>query len=179
VAIEIGFAYHGWSAVARYMIEPAAVLVVVAGTAVARVLAASARLPLVLRWAGPVAVAGLIVALVPVARSRVHDTHVQIHKDRVAAVRINRLAAVIDRDGARAIRSCGQPFSFVGLQSTLAWELGMNVGSVGFNPGRAIGHGRPMVFFRPRNLGWRVRTYNLPAAKAASCGRLQADADDG
>jgi hypothetical protein len=34
VAIEIVFAYHGWSAVARYLLEPAAVLVVLAGAAV-------------------------------------------------------------------------------------------------------------------------------------------------
>ena len=37
--IEIVFAYHGWSAVSRYMIEPAAVMVAVAGSGVGWLLA--------------------------------------------------------------------------------------------------------------------------------------------
>ena len=34
VAIEIAFAYHGWSAVPRYLLEPAALLVVLAGAGI-------------------------------------------------------------------------------------------------------------------------------------------------
>jgi hypothetical protein len=39
VVIEIAFAYHGWSAVPRYLMEPAAGLVVLGAGAVGRVLA--------------------------------------------------------------------------------------------------------------------------------------------
>ena len=37
--IEVAFAYHGWSAVSRYMIEPAAVMVAVAGSGIGWLLA--------------------------------------------------------------------------------------------------------------------------------------------
>ena len=37
--IEVAFAYHGWSAVSRYMIEPAAVMVAVAGGGIGWLLA--------------------------------------------------------------------------------------------------------------------------------------------
>ncbi|HWD74747.1 MAG TPA: hypothetical protein VG371_06375, partial [Solirubrobacteraceae bacterium] len=162
VAVEIAFAYHGWSAVSRYMIEPAAVMVVVAAGAVGRLLADTPG-PVALRWLGPVAVVALLVTLAPAARSRVRTTHAEILKGRAAATRINRLQAVIDRDGGvRRIRSCGQPVSQIGFQSTLAWELHMNVGNVGYNPGHAIRRGKPMVLFQPHKLGWRVRPYNLP-----------------
>ena len=40
LAIEIAFALHGWSAVTRYLFEPEAVLVVLAGAGLGRVLAA-------------------------------------------------------------------------------------------------------------------------------------------
>ncbi|HWE13359.1 MAG TPA: hypothetical protein VG365_07610 [Solirubrobacteraceae bacterium] len=177
VVIEIGFAYHGWSAVSRYMIEPASVMVVVAAGAVGRLLADTPRL-VVLRLLGPAAVVALLVTLAPAARTRVRTTHHEILKDRAAARRVDRLEDVIERDGGlRKIRSCGQPVSQIGLQSTLAWELHMNVGNVGYNPGHAIKRGRPMVVFQPHKLGWRVRAYNLRRRDAARCEQLRADTD--
>jgi hypothetical protein len=159
------------------MIEPAAVMVVVAAGAVGRLLAETPG-PLALRWLGPVAVGALLVTLAPAARSRVRTTHAEILKGRAAATRINRLQAVIDRDGGvRRIRSCGQPVSQIGFQSTLAWELHMNVGNVGYNPGHAIRRGKPMVLFQPHKLGWRVRPYNLPKEDEARCSGLKADTD--
>ncbi|MGA9856718.1 MAG: hypothetical protein WBQ18_02580, partial [Solirubrobacteraceae bacterium] len=156
VVIEIAFAFHGWSAVARYMIEPAAVMVVIAGAAVGWLLAAVPR-PIALRWLGPAAVLVLLVTLAPAARTRVRATHAEIVRARVSARRIDRLQDVIDRDGgARRIRSCGQPVSQIGYQSTIAWELHMNVGNVGYNPGHAIRTGKPIVVFRPHKLGWQV-----------------------
>jgi hypothetical protein len=175
VLVEIGFAYHGWSAVARYMIEPAAVLVVVAASGVGWLLELAPR-PLPVRWLGPAAVLVLLVALAPAARSRVRTTHDDLVKARAAAKRIDRLAAVIQRDGGiHRIRSCGQPVSQIGDQSTLAWELHMNVGDVGYNPGKAIDRGRPIVVFKPHKLGWQVRPYNIRASQAASCELLRTD----
>jgi hypothetical protein len=177
VAVEIAFAYHGWSAVSRYMIEPAAVMVVVAAGAVGRLLADTPG-PVALRWLGPVAVLVLLVTLAPAGRSRVRTAHAEILKARASATRINRLEAVIDRDGgARHIRSCGQPVSQIGFQSTLAWELHMNVGNVGYNPGHAINGGKPLVLFQPHKLGWQVRPYNLPKEDEARCSGLRADTD--
>jgi hypothetical protein len=177
VVIEIGFAYHGWSAVSRYMIEPAAVMVVVAAGGVGRLLAETPR-PVVLRLAGPAAVLALLVTLVPTAESRVQAAHHDILRQRAAARRIDRLEGVIQRDGGlRKIRSCGQPVSQIGLQSTLAWELHMNVGNVGYNPAGAIKLGKPMVLFRPHKLGWQVRPYNLRKEDDARCAGLRADTD--
>ena len=177
VAIEIGFAYHGWSAVSRYMIEPAAVMVVVAAGAVGRLLAETPR-PVVLRLVGPAAVIALLVTLAPAAESRVRTAHQQILKERATAKRLSRLEGVIKQEGGlRRIRSCGQPVSFIGLQSTLAWELQMNVGNVGYNPGNAIRRGEPLVFFKPHKLGWQVRPYNLRREDQARCAGLKVDTD--
>ena len=59
--------------------------------------------------------------------------------------------------GAHVIRSCGQPVTFAGFQSTLAWELGMNVGFVGYKPAKSISNGLPIVLLRPHGLGWEER----------------------
>jgi len=74
--------------------------------------------------------------------------------------------------GVHLIRSCGQPVTFVGDQSELAWELAMNVGNVGFHPGRSIDSGKPIVYFKPHQNGWEVRLYNTLPVDAARCGGL-------
>jgi len=179
VAIEIVFAYHGWSAVPRYLIEPAGVMVVVAGAAVGRVLA-DGRGSRMLRWAGPLAVIGLLVALAPAARTRAREAQTDYRSARVHGKQVKRLDAVIARiGGADKVKACGQPTSLVGFQSTLAWEVGLNVGNIGYRPGRAIGKGEDIVLFKPHDLGWQVRTYNLPTPKTARCQTLRTDSPFG
>ena len=119
VATEIAFALHGWSAVPRYLIEPAAVLVVVGGAGIGWTLAY--RPPfggLALAWV-PTAVAVLVViALIPAGQSRVRVARVQFHAARHAALEFTRLESVVRRlGGAAAIKSCGQPVTLVGYQS--------------------------------------------------------------
>jgi hypothetical protein len=179
VVVEILFAYHGWSAVPRYLIEPAGVMVVVAGAAVGRVLADS-RSSRALRWAGPVAVIVLVVALAPAARKRAREARVDYENAKVHAKQVKRLDAVIAKiGGADKVKECGQPVSLIGFQSTLAWEVGLNVGNVGYRPGRAIGRGDDIVLFKPHDLGWQVRTYNLPKPTAARCQTLRTDSPFG
>jgi hypothetical protein len=179
VVIEIAFAYRGWSAVPRYLIEPAGVMVAIAGGAVGRVLADTRRSRLV-RWSGPVAVAVLVVALAPTAGSRVRVARQEIDIARSHAKQVDRLTAVIKRvGGPDKVKSCGQPVSLVGFQSTLAWEVGLNVGNVGYRPGRSIDKGGPVVLFKPHLGGWQVRTYNLPAASRASCAAMRTDTQFG
>ncbi|MGP0049853.1 MAG: hypothetical protein ACLPZR_13525, partial [Solirubrobacteraceae bacterium] len=190
VVIEIAFAYHGWSAVARYLLEPAAVLVVLAGAATGRVLAWEPRRPGapgsalpgsalargVLRWAPAAVVAILVVALVPAARSRVRVTRGELHAAHHANLELTRLEAVIATDGgAAAIKACGQPVTLVGYQSEVAWAIGLNVGNVGYRPGRSIDQGIPIVVLKPHDDGWQVRPYNMPAADASRCDRLRTD----
>ncbi len=178
VLIEIGIALYGWSAVPRYLIEPAAVMMVLAGATVGRVLAGEPKTVAALRWAGPVAVAALAVALVPTTRGRAHGVHDEIVQRRNAGVQIDRLHKVIERDGgADRVRACGQPVTVLGFQSTLAWELGVNVGNVGFKPGRSIHRGLPIVLFKTNHLGWIVIPTHTNQALRARCSRLRAATD--
>jgi hypothetical protein len=177
--IEIGFAYHGWSAVSRYMIEPAAVMVAVAGGGVGWLLA-DARTSKVLRWLGPLVALGLIVALAPAASSRVRTVRHLISDSRHSAKQIDRLRKVIDKDGGPdAIKACGQPVSLLGFQSTVAYYTHLNVGNVGFRPGKSIGRGDQIILFKPHDNGWQVRLYNLPPAVKAQCDQLKTDSDFG
>ncbi len=179
LVIEIAFAYHGWSAVSRYMIEPAAVMIAVAGGGIGWLLA-DTRTSKVLRWLGPVVALGLIVALAPDASSRVRAMRSLIDDSRHSAKQIDRLHKVIDDDGGPdAIKACGQPVSLLGFQSTVAWYVGLNVGNVGYHPGKSIGRGDQIVVFKPHDNGWQVRLYNLPAAVKAQCDQLKTDSDFG
>jgi hypothetical protein len=179
VAIEIGFALHGWSAVSRYMAAPAAVVVVLAGVAVGQLLSAapSWSLPhatVLVSWAVPAAVLVLVGSLVPAAGTRAMAVHAQIRQVRTNTIKIKRLQAVIERDGGGArIRACGQPVATVGYQSILAWDLGMNVGNVGYKPGRSINQGHPIVLFKRHQLVWTVRPIHTRAAQRAKCLRLR------
>jgi hypothetical protein len=176
VAIEIAFALHGWSAVPRYLAEPAAVVVVLAGTAVGQVLAASPQSVTVVRWLGPAAVVILVVSLLPTVHRRAMLLHTQVLTERTDRTKITRLQAVIARVGGDAsIRVCGQPVGDVGYQSILAWDLGVNVGEVGYKPGKAINQRRPIVLFNRHNLGWSVRPIHTLPGNRAACDRLRTD----
>jgi hypothetical protein len=176
VAVEIAFALHGWSAVPRYLLEPAAITVVLGAVAVGRALALAPRSPSLIAWAGPIAVVLLLVALVQPVRHRITLTHQEITANRHGARRSDRLAAVIKRDGGAArIKACGQPVTTVAFQALLAYQIGLNVGNVGFKPGRSISRGKPIVLFRPHLLGWQVRPIHIPPAEQAACGRLRGD----
>jgi hypothetical protein len=55
----------------------------------------------------------------------------------------------------------------------VAWEFGMNVGNVGYKPGRDIDSGKPVIVFKPHDLGWQVHPFNIPKADAARCDGLK------
>ncbi|MDQ6804061.1 MAG: hypothetical protein M3065_03635 [Actinomycetota bacterium] len=176
VAAEIVFAFHGFSAVARYLIEPAAVMVVLAATAGGWVLAGTARFPRLSGAAGAVAVATLVATLVPAASQRVRTVRGEIHDAHRFAAQDDSLEAVIAREGGAArILACGQPVTDVGHQSVLAWDTGLNVGRVGYKPGKAIAQGGPIVFFHSHHDGWQVRPIHILAADRAACDRLRTD----
>jgi hypothetical protein len=177
-AIEVAFALHGFSAASRYLIEPAAVLIVLLGTGAGELLSLHAQRP-AWRWrnaaasAGALVVLGLTLAIIPTARRTARVDRALISRERHDAVALDRLASAIAAGGGPAAsRACGQPVSLMGYQSTLAWELGMNVGNVGFKPGRAIDSGKPIVFYKPHAYGWIVHADNEPPAVRARCARL-------
>jgi hypothetical protein len=180
IVIEIGFVLHGWSGAARYLFEPAAVMVVLAGSGFGRLIAFAPRGPVVLRWIGPVAAVGLLVWSYPTAHTSERLAATAVREGHGIAKQLTRLEAVIARDGGpRRIRACGQPVTLVGNQSAVAWEIGLNVGNVGFRPGVSIGRGIPVVVFKPHLLGWQVHPFNIPAADAGSCQNLQIDSTFG
>lgn len=187
LAVELAFALHGWPASQRYMMEAAAVLIALAGAAVGCLLGGSGLRPAgsegtasvgtALRLAGIAGVIVLLVALVPVVRSRANLVQGQIVKAKLAAERISALGSVVAREGGGAsILSCGKPVTLVGYQSTLAWYVGLNVGDVGYRPGRAISKGYPIVVFKPASAsgaGWTVHPIHMLRSDAARCARLR------
>lgn len=183
VVVEIALALHGWSAASRYLIEPAAVMVVIAATAVGRVLAFTPHagrhrrlLDVATAVLSIVIIALLTAALIPTARQRARTAHSDVDQAKAAGTQIRELQRVVAQDGGAArIRACGQPVTLVGLQSKVAWATHLNVGNVGFKPGRAIDSGQPIVFFQPHGNGWRVLPFNMRKADAASCNRLKID----
>lgn len=185
VIVEIGLALHGWSGVSRYLIEPAAVMVVIAATAVGRVLAFAPdghRDRRLLSWATAAAslfvVAAFAATLVPTARERTRDTRWEVKQARSAGKQIVSLEAVIRRDGGAArIKACGQPVTQVGLQSKVAWATKLNVGDVGWRPSTSVASGKPIVLFEPDRDVWRVLPIHMLRANARSCDRLFVNPD--
>ena len=109
-----------------------------------------------------------------------HTVRGLIEDSRHSAKQIDRLHDVIDKDGGPdTIKSCGQPVSSIGYQSAVAWYVDLNVGNVGFRPGKSIGRGNQIVLFKPHDNGWQVRLYNLPESVKARCDQLKIDTDFG
>ncbi len=172
VAVEIGFALHGWGASPRYMFEPAAVLVVLAGAGVGRLLGIAPGLALV-RWTAVAGVIGLIVAMAPHIQIRARLLHNGIVLGRQWALQIRRLRTVIAKEGGPArIRSCGQAVTTISFQSILAWEMGENVSEVGWSPPYWTSLKRPIVVFQPVGAGFVVTAVNPAPGQARRCSRL-------
>ncbi|HTU95316.1 MAG TPA: hypothetical protein VMF14_05705, partial [Solirubrobacteraceae bacterium] len=109
-----------------------------------------------------------------------HTARHLIDNARHSAKMIDRLRGVIAQEGGPdAIKACGQPVSLLGFQSTVAYYTDLNVGNVGFHPGKSIGRGDQIVLFKPHQNGWQVRLYNLPASLKAQCSQLKTDSQFG
>jgi hypothetical protein len=174
VLVEIAFALHGWPAVPRYLFEPTAIVGVLAGVAVGRLLAVPARLPSPRAWmrsapalAGVVLPVALVGSLVPATASRVRVESKDLTHEQERTTQINRLHSVISElGGPKRIKRCGQPQIPTEFQSILAWNLGVNVGVLYYNPTPASQSNQPAVLFEPHGVGWKVRTVNGTGACA-------------
>jgi hypothetical protein len=171
--VEVALALHGYSSVQRYLIEPAAVLIVVAGIGVGTALSYTGTAP---RWLGIAAaaiVAVFVLSLAPYTRRTLRTDHALVSQAHHDALVLDRLQAVIaDESGAQRVLACGRPVTTLRYQSTLAWELGVNVGTVDYALASAEAGNRPVVLFTPRASGWRVRAINPSAAGTTGCSRL-------
>jgi hypothetical protein len=158
LATEAVFALHGLNPSPRYMFAPAAVLIVLAGAAIGRMLAITSGHTL-LRVATVGGIVALVVTLAQPARTRGRLAHNEIVFFTQRWVpQLDRLRAVIDKDGGpKRILACGKPVTPVEFQSIVAWEVDKNVADVDWNPSRAIARGEPIVLFEPHGLGWKIR----------------------
>jgi heme exporter protein D len=173
VIVEIAFSLHGWPGLGRYMFEPAAVVIALAGAAVGWLLADPpplSRLGAWAAWAGIGLAVVAVVALVPSAVSRARDEHRDIRSQRARTAEIGKLSTVVaGLGGPDRLRKCGEPLTRLEYQTVLAWTLHDNVASVGYKYGQAIARGTPVVLFTPLSRGgWRVQALHqrLAACRA-------------
>lgn len=173
LATEAAFALHGWNPSPRYMFEPAAVLIVLAGAAIGWSLAMTSGRGL-LRAATIVAVVALVVALAPRVRIRGRLVHNDIIANRVFGDESDRLHSVIAKvGGTRHILACGKPVTDIAFQTILAWDVDENVADVGFDPRKSIATRKPIVLFEPHGTRWKVRPIH---GNRARCSRVSTDA---
>jgi hypothetical protein len=171
VIVEIAFSLHGWPGLARYMFEPAGVVVALAGVAVGWVLALAPRISRQAGWAGVALVVVIVAALVPTAVSRARDEHRDIRGQRTRTAEIGKLTSVVASFGGPGrFKPCGEPLTRLEYQTILAWTLHVNVAAVGYKYGPAIASGRPIVLFTPfSHGGWHVQALHQ---RRASCRSL-------
>jgi hypothetical protein len=176
VIIEIAFALHGWPGLPRYMFAAGGMMVVLAGSLVGRLLAEPLRIPRMARlagapiWVGGAVVVAIVASLVPAAVSRERIEHKDLRVQRARTTEIKRLASTITRlGGAARLRACGEPLTRLEYQTILAWQLRVNVATVGFKYGPAIHRGGPIVLFTPHRSGWTVQALHQ---RLAQCRRL-------
>jgi hypothetical protein len=177
VVVEVAFALHGWPALPRYVMEPAAVAAALAGVAVGRVLLEAPRLRRGLpRWAGIPVVAVLVGALVPGALARARSERSDLHHERTRTHEIALLQTTINvLGGYRHIRNCGEPVTNVEYVSTLAWMTRMDVGLVGHLPKQELRKKYPIVLFTPLvHGGWTVLPWHTRRYQARRCEGLRA-----
>jgi hypothetical protein len=170
VIVEIAFSLHGWPGLARYMFEPAGVVVALAGAALGRVLIEAPRVSRWVGWAGVALVVLIVVAMLPPAVSRARGEHRDIRNQRVRTAEIGKLSGVVASLGGPArLRRCGEALTRLEYQTILAWTLHDNVASVGYKYSPAIASGRPIVLFTPfSHGGWHVQALHQRLAACRS-----------
>jgi hypothetical protein len=179
VVIEIAFSLHGWPGLGRYMFGAGALMVVVAGVLVGRLLTdlgpalagrlRRPRLEPAAASAGAILTLALVGSLVPAAVSAARQERRDLHAQRLRTKEINLLSGTVSRlGGTRRLDACGEALTRLEYQTILAWTLHRNVAAIGFKYGQAIAHGNPIVLFTPRGHGgWVVQALHqrLPGCR--------------
>ena len=186
--IEIAFSLHGFPSVPRYMFEAGAVVAVLAGVFVGRLILEappfiagllgrlrSGRLSS--RVAARLGAWGAAVVLVVMAGSLFAAAHRQYRLERAdlthernRTVLIGRLSAVVQRLGAGHILACGQPNIPIEYQSILAWYMGIKTGVLYVSQTYERLHPHPLVNIYPiGGGGWKVFPSHVTAASASRC----------
>jgi hypothetical protein len=162
IVVEIAFALHGWPGLGRYMFEAAAVMTVLAGVCVGRLLVGLPSIGgvTVPSWGGAGLVILLVISLVGPAVSAARAEHKDIAEQRRRTAEINRLSRVVSELGGTArIQACGESLTRLTYQTMLAYTIGENVSQIGYKYSQAVAHGNPIILFTPyeTGVGWQVR----------------------
>ena len=125
------------------------------------------RISRVAGWAGIALVAVIVLALVPPALSRARSEHHDIVGQRARTAEIGKLTGTIRAsEGPRACGACGEPLTRLEYQTVLAWNLRVNVATVGYKYGPAVASHRPIVLFTPLPQGgWLVQAMHQTGAR--------------
>jgi hypothetical protein len=189
--IEIAFAIHGFPAVPRYMFEAGAVVGVLAGVFVGRIVH---ELPALLAQVtrrldrgrlGPrliwhIGTWGTVLVLVVIAGSLFGAAHRQYRLERTdlrferqRTVLIDDLSGVVRTLGISNMLACGQPNIPIGYQSVFAWYAGVKTGILYVSPGYLRAHPHPLINIYPiAGGGWKVFPSHVDPAHAAACRRM-------
>jgi len=188
VVIEIALALHGFPAVPRYMFEPGALVAVLAGVFIGRVilelpglLAQRVRRRISARLATQLSAWGTAIAVLLIAGSMAGAAHRQyrlersdLTHERARTVLIGRLSGVVRRLGASRILACGQPNIPIEYQSIFAWYMDIKVGELYVSQTYLRRHPHPLVNIYPiAGPGWKVFPSHVSAASAARCSGLR------
>jgi hypothetical protein len=177
VIVEIAFAFHGWPALPRYLMEPAGLAAVLAGVAVGWVLIEAPRLRAGLpKWAGVPLILVLIGTLVPGAVARVRSERSDLHHERGRKNEIVLLQNAVNALGGYAhIRRCGHPGTVVEFTSVLGWLMKLNIGVVGHSLSAERRQHYPTVLFIPgARGGWTIVPLRIRHHSLAACRSLNA-----
>ncbi len=182
VAVEVAFVLHGYPGVPRYLFEPVAVVCVLAGVFVGRVLVElpdlAGRLAPSAGTRAGAALAALLVAafagaLVPAANSRIRQERHDLRHERARAQLLERLDVLVRRVGPARILRCGDPDVPISYQSVFAWYTGMKIGTLYVNERLERLHPAPLVSITPLRGGWRANPQHVPADRVRECRHLR------
>jgi hypothetical protein len=179
VVVEIAFALHGWPAVPRYLFQAVAVVCVLCGVLVGRVLSDLPRLFAArnMAWAGgaaaAVVVAALLISMEPAAHSRYIIERRDLRHERARTAEFNLLRTVVDRLGASRMLGCAKINIPIEYQSVLAWYLDIKIGVLYVNPSTLARHDSPFLNVYPIHNGWKVFPSHIPPSGIARCSGLR------
>lgn len=183
VVVEVAFVLHGYPGVPRYLFEPVAIVCVLAGVFVGRILLDVTPLlarvgPRVSPRLGAILAAALVlvvvVSLVPAAGSRVRIERADLTHERARTREIDRLHTVIIRlGGVHRILGCGRPNIPIGYQSIFAWYTGLKIGDLYVSQKHERRHPSPLVNVYPLADGWKVFPSHIHGARVRLCHGLR------
>jgi hypothetical protein len=189
--IEIALALKGFPAVPRYMFEAGAIVSILAGVFVGRVVL---ELPGLLTavlvrvralrgrtgfvtglsgWGTGLAVLVIAASLFGAAHHQYRLERRDLVHERARTVLIGRLSGAIKAVGASRILGCGQPNIPIEYQSIFAWYTNVKIGALYVSQTYLRLHPHPLVNIYPiAGPGWKVFPSHVDAASATRCSGL-------